>query len=58
MTISNRIDSMIDPEMNIYKVIEMIKDAKTVSFTKEGEAEAIDKFATNFDNEYLIIKNW
>ena len=56
MTISNRIDSMIDPEMNIYKVIEMIKDAKTVSFTKEGEAEAIDKFATNFDNEYLIIK--
>ena len=56
MTISDRIDSMIDPEMNIYKVIEMIRDAKTVSFTKEGEAELIDKFAENFNNEYLIIK--
>ena len=56
LTISNRIDSMIDPEMNIEKVVLMIMDAKVVSNSKGEEAELISKFIKNFNNEYLIIK--
>jgi hypothetical protein len=46
----------IDPEMNIEKVVEMITDATSLSYTK-GESQFImDKFIENFNKEYLIIK--
>ena len=56
MTISDRIDAMIDPEMNIEKVVEMIKDAKTVSNSNIEANELIETFIKNFNNDYLIIK--
>ena len=56
MTISDRIDAMIDPEMNIEKVVEMIKEAKIVSNSNIEANELIETFIKNFNNEYLIIK--
>ena len=56
MTISDIIDSRIDPEMNIEKVVEMINDAKDLSYTKGESLNLIEKFIENFNKEYLIIK--
>ena len=56
MTISDRIDRMIDPEMNIEKVVEMIHEAKDLSYTKGESINLIEKFIENFNKEYLIIK--
>ncbi len=56
MTISDRIDAMIDPEMNIEKVVQMVMETKVVSNSKGEEAELLLKFIENFNNEYLIIK--
>ena len=56
MTISDRIDRMIDPEMNIEKVVRMIEDTKDLSYTKGESNNLIEKFIENFNKEYLIIK--
>ena len=56
MTISDRIDTMIDPEMNIFKVREMFQEAYDLGNTKSESEYLIEQFVKNFDNEYLIIK--
>ena len=56
MTISDRIDAMVDPEMNIEKVVRMIEDAKDLSYTKGESFNLIESFIKNFNNEYMIIK--
>lgn len=56
MTISDRIDSMVDPEMNIEKVVEMICDTQDLAYTKGEGMLMIEKFIENFNKEYLIIK--
>ena len=56
MTISDKIDSLIDPEMNIEKVVRMIEDAKDLSYTKGESFNLIESFIKNFNNEYMIIK--
>lgn len=56
ITISDKIDSLIDPEMNIEKVVEMIEDAKDLSYTKGESINLIEKFIKNFNDEYIIIK--
>lgn len=56
LTISDKIDSMIDPEMNIEKVIRIIEEAKIVSNSNIEANELIETFIKNFNNEYLIIK--
>lgn len=56
INISNRIEVMIDPEMNILKVREMFQDAYDLGNTKSESEYLIDQFVKNFDKEYLIIK--
>ena len=56
ITISDRIDAMVDPEMNIEKVIEMICDTQDLAYTKGEGMLMIEKFIENFNKEYLIIK--
>ena len=60
MAISDKINSLInlliDPEMNIEKVVEMINDAKDLSYTKGESFNMIARFIKNFNNEYMIIK--
>lgn len=56
LTISDVIDSRIDPEMNIEKVVEMITDAQDLSYTKGEGMAMVEKFIENFNKEYLIIK--
>lgn len=56
MTISDRIDSMVDPEMNIEKIVEMITDSTSLSYTKGESLFLINKFIENFNKEYMIIK--
>lgn len=56
LTFSERVDELIDPDMNIDKVIEMIQDAKSLSYTKSEAYDLIEKFRENFKKEYLIIK--
>ena len=50
------INLLIDPEMNIEKVVEMIADAKDLSYTKGESINLIEKFIKNFNDEYMIIK--
>ena len=56
MTISDRIDSMIDPEMNIEKVVETILDIRDNSDHDTEAFDLINNFKDNFNKEYLIIK--
>ena len=56
MTISDTIDTLIDPEMDIEKVVRMIEDAKDLSYTKGESFNMIARFIKNFNNEYMIIK--
>ena len=56
MTISDRIEAMIDPEMNIFKVREMFQEAYDLSNTKSESEYLIDQFVKNFDKEYFIVK--
>ncbi len=56
ITISDRIDAMVDPEMNIEKVVEMICDTQDLAYTKGEGMLMIEKFIENFNKEYLIIK--
>lgn len=50
------INLLIDPEMNIEKVVEMIADAKDLSYTKGESINLIEKFIKNFNDDYVIIK--
>ena len=56
IAISDRIEAMIDPEMNIFKVREMFQEAYDLSNTKSESEYLIDQFVKNFDKEYFIIK--
>ena len=56
LTISDKIDSMVDPEMNIFKIREMFQEAYDLSNTKSESEYLIDQFVKNFDKEYFIIK--
>ena len=56
LTFSERIDTLIDPEMDIEKVVRMIEDAKDLSYTKGESFNMIARFIKNFNNEYMIIK--
>lgn len=56
MTFSDRIDSLIDPDMNIEKVVEMIKDTNDLSYTKHESIALTEIFIENFNKDYLIIK--
>ena len=56
MTNSDIIGSLIDPEMNIEKVVETINDAKDLSYTKGESFNLIENFIKNFKDEYMIIK--
>lgn len=56
ITISDRIDAMVDPEMNIEKVIEMVRGTQDLAYTKGEGMLMIEKFIENFNKEYLIIK--
>ena len=56
ITISDRIEAMIDPEMNIFKVRKMFQEAYDLSNTKSESEYLIDQFVKNFDKEYFIVK--
>ena len=56
LTISDKIDSMVDPEMNIFKIREMFQEAYDLSNTKSESEYLIDQFVKNFDKEYFIVK--
>ena len=56
LTFSERIDTLIDPEMDIEKVVRMVEDAKDLSYTKGESFNLIESFIKNFNSEYLIIK--
>ena len=56
ITISDRIDAMVDPEMGIEKVVELINDARSLANTPEEKVTLINKFIENFNKEYMIIK--
>ena len=56
LTFSEKIDTLIDPEMDIEKVVRMIEDAKDLSYTKCESFYMIARFIKNFNNEYMIIK--
>ena len=56
LTFSERVDELIDPEMNIEKVVRMVEDAKDLSYTKGESFNLIESFIKNFNSEYLIIK--
>ena len=56
LTFSEKIDTLIDPEMDIEKVVRMIEDAKDLSYTKGESFNMIARFIKNFNNEYMIIK--
>lgn len=56
LIISDKIDSMVDPEMNIFKIREMFQEAYDLSNTKSESEYLIDQFVKNFDKEYFIVK--
>ena len=56
LTFSERVDELIDPEMDIEKVVRMVEDAKDLSYTKGESFNLIESFIKNFNSEYLIIK--
>ena len=56
LTFSERIDTLIDPEMDIEKVVRMIEDVKDLSYTKGESYNIIEKFRESFKNDYMIIK--
>lgn len=56
ITISDRIDAMVDPEMGIEKVVELINDTRSLANTPEEKVTLINKFIENFNKEYMIIK--
>ena len=55
---SEKINNLIDPDMNIEKVILKIMKIKVSSNSKEEEAELLLKFIENFNKDYLIIKRY
>lgn len=56
LTFSERVDELIDPEMDIDKVINLIQDATSLNYTKGEAYNLIEKFRESFKNDYMIIK--
>ena len=56
LTFSERIDTLIDPEMNIEKVVEIIKEVNDFSYTKGESFNLNETFIKNFNDNYMIIK--
>ncbi len=56
LTFSERVDELIDPEMDINKVINLIQDASSLDYTKGETYNLIEKFRESFKNDYMIIK--
>ena len=56
ITISDRIEALIDPEMNIEKVVEIIKEVNDFSYTKGESFNLNETFIKNFNDNYMIIK--
>ena len=55
-TFSEKVDELIDPEMDIDKVINLIQDATSLNYTKGEAYNLIEKFRESFKNDYMIIK--
>ena len=56
LTFSERVDELVDPEMDIDKVINLIQDATSLNYTKDESYNLIEKFRESFKNDYMIIK--
>ena len=56
LTFSERVDELVDPEMDIDKVINLIQDATSLNYTKGEAYNLIEKFRESFKNDYMIIK--
>ena len=56
LTFSERVDELIDPEMDIDKIINLIQDASSLDYTKGESYNMIEKFRESFKNDYMIIK--
>ena len=56
LTFSERVDELVDPEMDIDKIINLIQDASSLDYTKGESYNIIEKFRESFKNDYMIIK--
>ena len=56
LTFSERVDELIDPEMDINKVINLIQDASSLVYTKGETYNLIEKFKEDFNSKYMIVK--
>ena len=56
LTFSERVDELVDPEMDIDKIINLIQDASSLDYTKGESYNIIEKFKEDFKNDYMIIK--
>ena len=56
LTFSERVDELVDPEMDIDKIINLIQDASSLDYTKGETYNLIEKFRESFKNDYMIIK--
>ena len=56
LTFSERVDELVDPEMDIDKVINLIQDATSLNYTKGEAYNLIEKFRESFKNDYMIIR--
>ena len=56
LTFSERVDELIDPEMDIEKVINLIQDASSLDYTKGETYNLIEKFKEDFNSKYMIVK--
>ncbi len=56
LTFSERVDELIDPEMDIDKIINLIQDTTSLNYTKGETYNLIEKFKEDFKNDYMIIK--
>ena len=56
LTFSERVDELIDPEMDINKVINLIQDASSLDYTKGETYNLIEKFKEDFNSKYMIVK--
>ena len=56
LTFSERVDELVDPEMDIDKVINLIQDATSLNYTKGEAYNLIEKFKEDFNSKYMIVK--
>ena len=56
LTFSERVDELVDPEMDINKVINLIQDATSLDHTKGETYNLIEKFKEDFNSKYMIVK--